>query len=111
MSALEIVLGSTVYGLAGVVCARLTAGHLAWHFANHTSHYCFGCRENRPASRPDGEQWLGAWCLALAAAIVWPVIGLLICFPSERWSVGEERRQIQRRQAARIAELEKELGL
>lgn len=112
MSALGIVLTSAAYGLAGLVCARLLAGHLAWTYCrNSDGDYDYTQHCYLPRTAPSGEQWFGAWCLGLAAALIWPLIGLLVCFPSERWSVGEERRHVQRAQRERIDELEKELGL
>lgn len=94
-----------VYGLCALMCARLVAGALAWRMNERY-------RDHRKPNRvPDGEQWFGGWVVGLLAGFVWPMTIVFWAIPFERLAMGEERRQIQRRQAERIANLEEELGI
>lgn len=93
-----------LYATAALSCARLIAGHFAWAFwENEKPHY-------RDGPRPDGEQWLGAWFIALPIAAIWPLV-IAPWLLSKRVAVGAEAERRLHDREARIATLEKELGI
>jgi hypothetical protein len=102
MSLLAILAASLAYAVAGLVCARLIAGHLAYRFWE---------RSYKRFDGPDGEQWLGAWLIGLAVGVVWPLALLISKINFTRFAVGAEAREIQRRQAQRITDLERQAGI
>lgn len=104
VNTMAVIVGSVAYAIAGTVCARLLAGHVAWWLAKRP-------QWNGPKVAPTGEQWSGAWCCGMLAGFVWPLIAVVALVPTERWAVGAERRELQRQQAERIRQLETELGL
>lgn len=106
--------GSVAYGLGALVWARLFAGHMAYVLAAGAERsYPHTHRGN--TGHPLPSQWTGAWCLGLLTAVAWllltPLVYFVARFPSDRWSIGEERKAVDRRQRERIADLERELGI
>lgn len=100
MSWWEITLASLFYGPGVAVCWRLVAGHLAYLFAESPYH----------SRTPDMGQWTGAICVGFVLGFVWPVVVIA----TRRWdrlAVGAEARHLQKRQAARIAQLEREADI
>jgi|ERR1700729_1537681 len=103
-----------VYALVALVTCRLLTGHFAWHWAVQKAE-----RErlrdlsypNFPIAgteTPSGEQWFGAFCVALVIAVVWPAALVFTRVPVK---IGAEREAERRQMAARIRELEREAGL
>lgn len=95
----EIAAPSIPYSVCGLVCARMIAGHLAWKW-KWSSHLA-----------PDTAQWFGAAICGLALGVIWPLVLVTVKLPMSRLAVGEEAAEIRRRQAKRIAELEREAGI
>lgn len=107
MTALAIVAVSCVGVAVGTVAARAIAGHLAWQFAlarnRSYSHY----KSDDP---PSGDQWFGAWSLAIASLVILPVV-LIAAVSGRVFKIGAERSADLHKREKRVAAMEKELGL
>jgi hypothetical protein len=102
--------GSLFYGAAALVAGRLVAGHFAYSMAaNAERKWSAACRGN--TGHPNGEQWFGAVVIAAVLATVWPLVLVAWRMPTGSIAIGAEARALKERQAARIAELERELNL
>ena len=97
--------GSLAYAVVALIAARMIAGHLAWRMFNvdRAKGYSSRCLES-----PTGDQWFGAWCLALCLAVVWPLVVVAMLAP---WRMGAEREAQIAARERRVGELERELGI
>lgn len=108
--------GSLAYAGMGLACARVLAGHFAWSMFN-TDKVRYGRRGgdySNPSwhyvlNRPNGEQWFGAWCAALALSVLWPCVLLLVRIKLPK--VGAERAAEIKAREIQIAEAEERLGI
>lgn len=105
--------GSVLYGTCWLICARLLAGHFAWHMGGRgTNEYNYDTHKyERIPTVPDGYAWFPAALAGLALGLVWPLVLLTVKLPMSKIAIGQEAAAIRRRQAERIAELEREAGI
>jgi hypothetical protein len=106
-----LLIGSLIYAMVALAAARLIAGHFAWTmYLNDRSRYPALYRD-RTRRVPNGEQWFGAWCGAVAIAVLWPFV-LLPWFIGRRgYKVGAERQAEIEARERKVAEMERELGI
>lgn len=102
----EIAPLAVLYGIAGLVSARLFAGHLAYSMAEEA-----GYRRWRDHGAPDGSQWLGGWCMGLVGGLIWPLIWPVLKMPVPRLAIGREAEAIRRRRDEYVSELERKAGI
>lgn len=102
-----IAAGALLYVTLALIGARLVAGHLAWTW-REAERRRWAHLKLSPA--PGGEQWFGAWALALALAAIWPV-ALIPFLAGRRFAIGAEREAELRRREKHVKTLERELGL
>ena len=94
------------YGLIALAALRPLTGHFAYTFMRrHNEAHSY-----RTHKEPNGEQWFGSFCLALAIVCVWPAI-LAWNAIGGRWQIGAERQHVIQEQKKRLRELERELDL
>jgi hypothetical protein len=88
----------------------MLAGHIAW------------ADKMNWEPTPTGDSWFIAYLCAVLPALIWPLLALWLllhrCVPQFRWAVGAERegrvraaRKQAEKDARRIADLERELGI
>ncbi|WP_320672364.1 hypothetical protein [Patulibacter defluvii] len=111
MSTLVIVLLAVAYTAVGAGFTRATAGHLAYAWRN-TEHARDRVRypaiTPKTPPPPSNDQWIGGLLVGLLVGVIWPLVPLAL-LPT--FKVGAERRELERRQAERIADLERQLGV
>lgn len=103
------------YLLIAVSAARPIAGHIAWAwYKQEKQEYPTLTRH----TKPNGDQWCAAACLALLAVTVWPlavtVWPLALAWHLSgrpQWRSVQEREAVVQAQEKRIKELEQELDL
>ena len=107
-------IGSVLYVATGIAIARMVAGHFAWDQPRH--HW---------QDEPDYDDWLLGWFFGGAIGLMWPlaVIGFLawkailngprfpLVFGAEREARSRVKQRELSKREARIAQLERELGL
>lgn len=103
--------GSVLYGTCWLICARLLAGHFAWRMAAASTAYDYNTHRYEQLTAPNSDQWFGAAVGGLAFGLVWPLVLLTVKLPMSKLAIGAEAAAIRRRQAERIAELEREAGI
>ncbi len=92
-----------VYVVVAAAVLRPVAGHFAWSFHNAERH-------PTDPDRPGNDAWVGGVLTGLPLVALWPacLIWLLV---GRLPAMGAEREAEIRRREARLAELERELGL
>lgn len=101
-----LLIGIIIYSIIALAALRPLTGHFAYGFLRrHNQRYSF-----LRYSEPNGDQWFGAFCLALCIVCAWP-LAIVWNAVGGRWQIGAEREHVIEQQRNRLKQLERELDL
>ncbi len=94
----------SAYVVVALAILRPLAGHFTWSFHS---------RERHPVDpdRPGSDDWVGGVLTALPLVALWPAAAMWLLSGTLLPPVGAEREAEIRQREARVAEMERELGL
>jgi hypothetical protein len=98
--------GVIAYSVVAFAALRPITGHFAWTFCRNYNRDWY-----HKLNSPNGDQWFGAFCLAVVVVTLWP-LAVLWCI-SDRTipTVGNERIARLEADRKRLRQMEKELGI